>query len=89
MGKRTYKVKFGDTVMTFHKKGVGNAGHFLGLDSGGMNNGGGQLSHITRPITSMSSKGKATSKFDKSKWQKRIRGYFKSQTKTFKNLEHE
>ena len=37
--------------------------------------------HITRPITSMSSKGFAEGKFDKKKWYKRIRGYFKSQTK--------
>lgn len=60
---------------------MGKTGHFLGLDSGGTNNGGGYLSHITRPIKSMSSKGKAASKFDKKKWQKRVRGYFKSQTK--------
>lgn len=36
---------------------------------------------LTRPITSMSSKGKANGKYLKSKWIKRIRGYFKSQTK--------
>jgi hypothetical protein len=36
---------------------------------------------LTRPITSMSSKGFATGSFDKNKWIKRIRGYFKSQTK--------
>lgn len=36
---------------------------------------------LTRPINSMSSKGFAKGKFDKKKWQKRIRGYFKSQTK--------
>jgi hypothetical protein len=29
----------------------------------------------------MSSKGYASGKFDKKKWIKRIRGYFKSQTK--------
>jgi len=29
----------------------------------------------------MSSKGKATGRFDKKKWSKRVRGYFKSQTK--------
>lgn len=78
MGKRTYKIKMGDTILKFHKKGTGKAGHFLGFDSGGMNNGGGCLSHITRPIRSMSSKGKASSVFDKKKWQKRVRGYFKS-----------
>lgn len=42
---------------------------------------GGTLVHITRPITSMSSKGFAIGKFDKKKWSKRVRGYFKSQTK--------
>jgi hypothetical protein len=42
---------------------------------------GGSLVHITRPITSMSSRGYATGRFDKKKWSKRIRGYFKSQTK--------
>ena len=36
---------------------------------------------LTRPITSMSSKGLAFGKFDKKKWHKRVRGYFKSQTK--------
>lgn len=41
----------------------------------------GCLTHITRPITSMSSKGKAIGRFDKKKWSKRVRGYFKSQTK--------
>ena len=41
----------------------------------------GGLTHITRPIESMSSKGKATGRFDKKKWSKRVRGYFKSQTK--------
>lgn len=35
---------------------------------------------ITRPIKSMSSKGYARGRFDKKKWIKRIRGYFKSQT---------
>ena len=41
----------------------------------------GCLTHITRPITSMSSKGEAMGRFDKKKWSKRVRGYFKSQTK--------
>lgn len=41
----------------------------------------GSLTHLTRPIESMSSKGRATSKFHKKKWSKRVRGYFKSQTK--------
>jgi len=41
----------------------------------------GCLTHITRPIESMSSNGNAISSFDKKKWSKRIRGYFKSQTK--------
>ena len=41
----------------------------------------GCLTHITRPITSMSSKGEAEGRFDKKKWSKRVRGYFKSQTK--------
>lgn len=79
MGKRYYRITIGNHVIKLKNKGVGGAGHFLGLDSGGMNNCGGNLAHITRPITSMSSKGKARSKFDKVKWQKRVRGYFKSQ----------
>lgn len=41
----------------------------------------GTLTHITRPIKSMSSNGKAEGRFDKKKWSKRVRGYFKSQTK--------
>lgn len=41
----------------------------------------GLLLHITRPIRSMSSRGFAIDKFDKKKWSKRVRGYFKSQTK--------
>ena len=36
---------------------------------------------LTRPIESMSSKGFAKGKFDKKKWSKRVRGYFKSKTK--------
>jgi hypothetical protein len=58
--------------------------HLKGFNSGGMNNCGGTIDHLTRPITSMSSKGMASGKFDKSKWQKRIRGYFKSKTKISK-----
>lgn len=54
--------------------------------SGGMNCKG-CLTHITRPITSMSSKGQAggfegkkkVGRFDKRKWSKRVRGYFKTQ----------
>lgn len=41
----------------------------------------GYLTHLTRPITSMSPKGRARSRFEKKKWTKRVRGYFKSQTK--------
>lgn len=39
----------------------------------------GAISHITRPINSMSSRNGFISTFDKKKWSKRIRGYFKSQ----------
>lgn len=55
--------------------------HILGIDNTGKMDCKGCLTHITRPITSMSSKGKAYDKFDKKKWSKRVRGYFKSQTK--------
>lgn len=56
--------------------------HLAGVDSkNGSCNCKGCLTHITRPITSMSSKGKADGRFDKKKWSKRVRGYFKSQTK--------
>jgi hypothetical protein len=41
----------------------------------------GSLTHITRSITSMSPKGKASGRFEKKKWSKRVRGYFKSQMK--------
>lgn len=41
----------------------------------------GSLTHITRPITSMSPKGRAQGRYEKKKWTKRVRGYFKSQTK--------
>jgi len=56
-----------------HKAGSGNLS--------GIGNCKGCLIQLTRPITSMSSKGTANGKFDKSKWIKRVRGYFKSQTK--------
>ncbi len=46
------------------------------------------LGHITRPIESMSSKGTANGRFDKKKWSKRVRGYFKSQTKSIPGYEH-
>lgn len=68
-----------------HRAGIGN-----GVD--GMNCKG-WLTHLTRPIESMSSKGNAggfsseSAKFDKKKWQKRIRGYFKSQTKNIYKYE--
>lgn len=60
--------------------------HKANRNTGGAMNCKGWLTHITRHITSMSS-GEAgrfsrkTSKFDKKKWSKRVRGYFKSQTK--------
>jgi len=42
----------------------------------------GHTSHLTRPVNSMASRGEMYGgKFNKSKWIKRIRGYFKSQTK--------
>ena len=58
----------------------------------------GGLTHLTRPIESMSSKGRAgdfsstakgrkSAKFDKRKWSKRVRGYFKSQTKDLMDYE--
>ncbi len=47
----------------------------------GIGNTKGCISHLTRPIESMSSNGIAQGKFDKKKWHKRVRGYFKSQTK--------
>ena len=55
------------------------AGHDSELQ--GLHNCKSSISYLTRPIGSMSSKGFALGKFDKSKWQKRLRGYFKSQTK--------
>ncbi len=47
----------------------------------GISNSKSTIVQLTRPIESMSNKGFAQGKFDKSKWIKRIRGYFKSQTK--------
>lgn len=50
----------------------------------------GWLTHLTRPVESMASRHNngspgflpgASSKFNKRKWSKRVRGYFKSQTK--------
>lgn len=59
--------------------------HKAGMDENlsGIGNCKSNICHLTRPITSMSSKGFAFGKFDKSKWIKRIRGYFKSQTKKY------
>lgn len=56
--------------------------HLAGVDgrTGSMNCKG-CLTHVTRPIKSMSSKGHAMGRFDKKKWVKRMRGYLKSQTK--------
>lgn len=45
---------------------------------GGIWNCKGTVSHITRPIASMSSRGMAIDKFDKKKWSKRVRGYLKT-----------
>lgn len=56
-----------------HKAGYG--------DLGGVGDQKGCLVQLTRPITSMSYKGHAEGKFGKRKWSKRVRGYFKSQTK--------
>ena len=47
----------------------------------------GGLFHLTRPINSMSSKGQAETTFDKKKWIRKMRGYFKSQTKDVLNQE--
>lgn len=59
--------------------------HTSGLDSkSGSANCKGLLSHVTRPIKSMSSKGYAKGRFDKKKWIKRIRGYFKSKINNLK-----
>ena len=62
--------------------------HKAGTDSElrGINNCKSCISHITRPITSMSSKGMANGRFDKKKWTKRVRGYAKSQTKNIEDI---
>lgn len=36
------------------------------------------IAHLTRPIESMSSNGYGKGKFNKKKWSKRVRGYFKT-----------
>ena len=48
----------------------------------------GTISHITRPIESMPSNGYAEGRFDKKKWSKRRRGYFKNE-KYFMKFEGE
>jgi hypothetical protein len=57
--------------------------HKAGHDSNlyGIGNCKGNGAHLTRPIESMSSSGEAFTKSEKKHWIKRIRGYFKSQTK--------
>jgi len=45
----------------------------------------GLLTHLTRSIESMSSNGQVQGTFDKKKWSKRVRGYFKSKTKDWVN----
>lgn len=66
--------------------------HLAGINSGsGSMNCKGYLTHLTRPIKSMSSKGKAglfsgkktSSKFDQKKWNKRVRGYWKNEVKEY------
>lgn len=58
------------------------AGKSFGRDGfSGIENCKGRLTHITRPIQSMSSNGHGKGSYDKKKWSKRVRGYFKSQTK--------
>ncbi len=47
----------------------------------GIGNCKGTIAHITRNIDSMFSMSGFISKFDKKKWSKRVRGYFKSTTK--------
>lgn len=58
--------------------------HLCGIDSRpvGSMNCKGCLTHLTRPMESMSPNGKAEGRFDKKKWSKRVRGYLKSQTKS-------
>lgn len=60
-----------------------NKGRRHKAGSGG-HNGKGWLSGLTRPIKSMASS-EHTGKFFKKKWSKRVRGYFKSQTKDILN----
>lgn len=57
--------------------------HKAGVDSSlrGIGNCKSCIVQLTRPINSMSSKGHADGVFDKKKWNKRVRGYFKSQIK--------
>lgn len=57
--------------------------HKAGYDSTlvGIGNCKSMIVQLTRPIESMSFRGLAEGKFDKNKWIKRIRGYFKSQIK--------
>lgn len=53
--------------------------HLAGIETiTGSMNCKGYLTHITRPIKSMSSR-KGISKFDKEAWSKRVRGYFKQE----------
>lgn len=62
--------------------------HLCGIESrSGCMNCKGWLTHLTRPIQSMSPNGEALGRFDKKKWSKRVRGYLKSQTKDIFNLE--
>jgi hypothetical protein len=71
-------------------KNKGRKHKALGFGGGGMNCKG-FLTHITRPVEKMSkgeagafssqSPSKKSAKFDKKKWAKRVRGYWKSQTK--------
>lgn len=49
------------------------------------------LSALTRPVNSMSSRKEILfklEKYEKRKWSKRVRGYFKSQVKTVLGYEH-
>lgn len=59
--------------------------HKAGNDSdlNGIGNCKSGIVQLTRPINSMSPKGKADGRFDKKKWVKRIRGYFKSKINKF------
>lgn len=64
--------------------------HIVGIDNkNGAMNCKGLLTHLTRPIESMSSKGKAGSfnpnsaKFYKRKWQKRVRGYWRNEVRNY------